>query len=53
MRSCWIAPPDAPFYQVWAAPLLLGVIVVAGLAYLFIARPTAPVAVAKAAEATP
>jgi amino acid transporter len=36
-----IAPPDAPTYQVWAAPMLLAAITVAGLAYLLIARPTA------------
>jgi amino acid transporter len=34
-----IAPPGAPFYQVWAAPLVLAVIGVTGLAYLLIARP--------------
>ena len=34
-----LAPPGAPFYQVWAAPLVLAVIAVAGLAYLVIARP--------------
>ena len=36
-----IAPPDAPFYQVWAAPLVLTAITVAGLGYLLLARPTA------------
>jgi hypothetical protein len=35
-----VAPLDAPFYQVWAAPMVVGVIAVAGLAYLFTARPT-------------
>jgi hypothetical protein len=34
-----LAPPGAPFYQVWAAPLVLGVIAVAGFSYLAIARP--------------
>jgi amino acid transporter len=34
-----IAPPGAPFYQVWAAPLVLALIGVTGLAYLLIARP--------------
>ena len=34
-----LAPPDAPAYQVWAAPLVLGVITVAGLGYLAAARP--------------
>ena len=29
-----LAPPGAPFYQVWAAPILLAVIGVAGAAYL-------------------
>ena len=35
-----IAPPDAPTYQVWAAPMLLAAITVVGLAYLLVARPT-------------
>jgi amino acid transporter len=34
-----IAPEGAPFYQVWAAPLVLAVIAVTGIAYLLIARP--------------
>lgn len=34
-----IAPPGAPFYQVWAAPLVLALIGITGLAYLLIARP--------------
>ena len=34
-----IAPPDAPTYQVWAAPLVLGAITAFGLAYLVLARP--------------
>jgi amino acid transporter len=34
-----LAPPGAPAYQVWAAPLVLAVIVVVGLAYLVGARP--------------
>jgi amino acid transporter len=34
-----LAPPGAPAYQVWAAPLLLATIAVAGLAYLVLARP--------------
>jgi len=34
-----LAPPDAPAYQVWAAPLVLAVIAVAGVSYLLIARP--------------
>ncbi len=36
-----IAPPGAPVYQVWAAPMLLAAITVIGLGYLLIARPTA------------
>jgi amino acid transporter len=36
-----LAPPDAPFYQVWAAPIVLGVIAVLGVAYLVVARPIA------------
>jgi len=34
-----LAPPGAPLYQVWAATIVLGVIFVAGLAYLAIAKP--------------
>ena len=34
-----LAPADAPFYQVWAAPIVLALIAVTGLAYLLIARP--------------
>ncbi|MGE0027991.1 MAG: APC family permease [Thermoleophilia bacterium] len=34
-----IAPPGAPWYQVWAAPLLLLLIAVAGIAYMVAARP--------------
>jgi hypothetical protein len=34
-----IAPPGAPFYQVWAAPLVLAAIGITGAAYLLIARP--------------
>ena len=34
-----LAPPGAPTYQVWAAPLVLAIIGVAGLAYLVIAKP--------------
>ncbi len=34
-----LAPPGAPFYQVWAAPLVLALILVAGAAYLLWARP--------------
>ena len=35
-----LAPLDAPWYQVWAAPMVVGLIAVAGLAYLFAAKPT-------------
>jgi hypothetical protein len=34
-----LAPPDAPWYQVWAAPLVLTLIGTAGLAYLLAAKP--------------
>ena len=34
-----LAPPGAPAYQVWAAPLVLAVIGVIGGAYLVLARP--------------
>lgn len=34
-----LAPPGAPAYQVWAAPIVLAVIATAGLAYLVVAKP--------------
>jgi amino acid transporter len=34
-----LAPPGAPAYQVWAAPILLAAIGTAGTAYLLVARP--------------
>jgi amino acid transporter len=34
-----LAPPGAPVYQVWAAPIVLAAITLAGAAYLLIARP--------------
>jgi amino acid transporter len=34
-----LAPPGAPFYQVWAAPIVLAVIGLAGVGYLVLARP--------------
>jgi amino acid transporter len=34
-----LAPPGAPFYQVWAAPLVLGLIALLGFAYLALAKP--------------
>jgi amino acid transporter len=34
-----LAPPDAPFYQVWAAPLVLALIAGVGIAYLLVAKP--------------
>ena len=37
-----LAPPGAPFYQVWAAPLVLAVIASTGLLYLVAARPHRP-----------
>jgi amino acid transporter len=43
MNIAWprksLAPPGAPDYQVWAAPLFLGAVGVLGVAYLFAARP--------------
>lgn len=40
---CWpravLAPPGAPWYQVWAALLGTGVVTVAGAAYLLVKRP--------------
>ena len=35
-----LAPLDAPWYQVWAAPMVVAAITVIGLAYLALARPT-------------
>jgi amino acid transporter len=34
-----LAPVGAPAYQVWAAPLVLGLIAVVGVGYLLLARP--------------
>jgi amino acid transporter len=34
-----LAPPGAPTYQVWAAPLVLALIATVGLAYLALAKP--------------
>ncbi|CCH31743.1 amino acid permease [Actinosynnema sp. NPDC047251] len=34
-----LAPVGAPWYQIWAAPLVSAVVVLAGLLYLLIARP--------------
>ena len=34
-----LAPPGAPVYQVWAAPIVLAAIALGGLAYLVVARP--------------
>jgi amino acid transporter len=34
-----LAPPGAPSYQVWAAPLFIGAVTVVGLLYLAVARP--------------
>jgi amino acid transporter len=36
-----LAPPGAPFYQVWAAPIVLAVIATLGVAYLLLSRPAA------------
>ncbi len=37
-----LAPPGAPWYQVWAAPMVVAAITVIGLAYLAVAKPNAP-----------
>jgi amino acid transporter len=34
-----LAPVDAPWYQVWAAPMVVSAILAIGLTYLFAARP--------------
>ena len=43
MNIAWpresLAPPGAPWYQVWAAPLVLALIAVLGVSYLLIAKP--------------
>jgi amino acid transporter len=36
-----LAPADAPFYQVWAAPIVLAAIATVGVAYLLVSRPEA------------
>jgi amino acid transporter len=38
-----LAPVGAPWYQVWAAPLVIAVVVLLGAVYLLIARPQARV----------
>jgi hypothetical protein len=40
-----LAPPDAPAYQVWAAPMVLALIAIVGLSYLVIAKPQKRIAV--------
>jgi amino acid transporter len=47
-----LAPPDAPVYQVWAAPIVLAIIATVGLAYLLIAKPVARSSGAPAPAAT-
>jgi amino acid transporter len=39
-----LAPPRAPFYQVWAAPIVLAAIATIGVAYLLVFRPETRVA---------
>lgn len=43
VNICWprtvLAPPGAPWYQVWAALLGVGLVVLAGLGYLLLRRP--------------
>ncbi|MCX5213828.1 APC family permease [Kitasatospora sp. NBC_00240] len=43
VNICWprtiLAPPGAPWYQVWAALLGVGLVVLAGLGYLLVRRP--------------
>ena len=34
-----LAPPGAPTYQVWAAPIVLAGILLVGVAYMLVARP--------------
>jgi hypothetical protein len=36
-----LAPPGAPDYQVWAAPLVLALIAAVGAAYLALSKPQA------------
>jgi amino acid transporter len=43
-----LAPPDAPDYQVWAAPLFIGAVCLFGLIYLVVARPDRRVALGNA-----
>ncbi|MFI6843071.1 hypothetical protein OG535_09735 [Kitasatospora sp. NBC_00085] len=43
VNICWprtiLAPPGAPWYQVWAAVLGVGLVTLAGLGYLLVRRP--------------
>lgn len=34
-----LAPPGAPVYQIWAAPMVLAAIAAVGFAYLLVAKP--------------
>jgi amino acid transporter len=42
-----LAPPGAPWYQIWAAPLALSAIAVVGLAYMLVAHPQRRIAAAE------
>jgi len=48
-----LAPPGAPAYQVWAAPLVLALIATAGVAYLLVAKPHRAAVAAPPAPARP
>ena len=48
-----IAPPGAPWYQIWAAPLLIGGVTVVGLAYLVTVRPHRGLVAALASDQRP
>jgi amino acid transporter len=37
-----LAPPQAPWYQIWAAPMIVVAIATVGLGYLALARPAGP-----------
>jgi amino acid transporter len=41
-----LAPPGAPWYQIWAAPLALSAIALVGFAYMLVARPQRHIAAA-------
>ncbi|MEU3842746.1 APC family permease [Streptomyces sp. NPDC028635] len=57
VNVCWpralLAPPGAPWYQIWAAPLGVAVVLGTGVLYLLVRRPHHRIARADATSAEP